>query len=52
MIRVSISSKNNQVIQQLFEKFFQKEQLEYQIVSYSKNTHQDIYIFEIHQGKI
>ena len=49
MIRVSISSKNNQVIQQLFEKFFQKEQLEYQIVSYSKNTHQDIYIFEIHQ---
>ena len=49
MIRASISSKNNQVIQQLFEKFFQKEQLEYQIVSYSKNTHQDIYIFEIHQ---
>ncbi|OUQ33294.1 LytTR family DNA-binding domain-containing protein [Massilimicrobiota timonensis] len=47
MIRVSISSKNNQIIQQSFEQFFQKEQLEYQIVPYSKNTYQDIYIFEV-----
>ena len=52
MIRVSISSKNNQVIQQSFEKFFQKEQLEYQIVPYSKNTHQDIYIFNGHHELI
>ena len=47
MIRVSISSKNNQMIQQSFEQFFQKEHLEYCIVPYQKQTHQDIYIFEI-----
>lgn len=49
MIRVSIYSKDNQIIQQSFESFFQKEHLEYTIVSYQKNSHQDIYIFEIQQ---
>ena len=34
MIRVSISSKNNRMIQQSFEQFFQKEHLEYCIVPY------------------
>lgn len=47
MIRVSISSKNNQMIQQSFEQFFQKEHLEYCIVPYQKQSYQDIYIFEI-----
>ena len=47
MIRVSISSKNNQMIQQSFEQFFQKEHLEYRIVPYQKQSYQDIYIFEI-----
>ncbi len=49
MIRVSIFSKDNQIIQQSFVNFFQKEHLEYTIVSYQKNIQQDIYIFEIHQ---
>lgn len=49
MIRVSIFSKDSQIIQQSFVNFFQKEHLEYTIVSYQKNIQQDIYIFEIHQ---
>lgn len=49
MIRVSIYSKNSSNIQQLFESFFQKEHLEYTIISYQKNSHQDIYIFEVQQ---
>ena len=49
MIIVSIFSKDNQIIQQSFVNFFQKEHLEYTIVSYQKNIQQDIYIFEIHQ---
>ena len=49
MIRVSIYSKNSSNKQQLFESFFQKEHLEYTIISYQKNSHQDIYIFEVQQ---
>ncbi|UTY40297.1 LytTR family transcriptional regulator [Allocoprobacillus halotolerans] len=51
MIRIAIASPDMSFVKQAFETFFIEEHLEYQIVPYQQQSHQDIYIIEIQNQK-